>query len=95
MSQHAGVFRRTKGLKEASATIDRLQEEYNALPAAPFSHYSLETQNILIAARLVVDGALSRKENVGLHFNADLAVKTPSNGAVQPGQAKGRTTQAT
>ena len=96
MSQFASVFRTTKGLTEAKQTLDRLQSQYDQAPEAPFAAYSLETRNILVAARLVVAGALGRKQNVGLHFNADLpAVSPPSNGEARPAGAAGSTTRAT
>ncbi len=71
MSQNVGIFRRTADLQEAMARIVAWEAEYDRLPSAPFLAYSLETRNLLTAARLVVQGALDRHENVGLHFNAD------------------------
>jgi len=71
MSQNAGIFRRTSGLESCMSLILQLQSEYESLPSAPFSAYARETYNLLVAARLVVEGALKRTENVGLHFNAD------------------------
>lgn len=71
MTDQAGIVRTTRGLDEARATVTELDEQYRRLPDAPFSAYSVETQNLLAAARYVVDGALARKHNVGLHFNAD------------------------
>ncbi len=71
MSQNAGIFRKTVGLAECLGQITYWQDEFNDLPSAPFSVYSRETYNLLVAARLVVEGALARKKNVGLHFNAD------------------------
>lgn len=73
MSLHVAVFRTTQGLDTAKRHIDNLIESYESAASAPFSAYSLETRNILLAAREVVHGAINRKQNVGLHFNADLA----------------------
>jgi L-aspartate oxidase len=89
MSQHVGVFRHTSGLLEAQETLERLTSEYAELPPAPFSAYSLETRNLLTAARYVVEGAIARKENVGLHYNADLAVSSPRSAAARPGPEEG------
>lgn len=72
MTQNVGIVRTFEGLREAKTTVEKLTKEYAELPAAPYSPYSLETQNVLVAAKYIVDGALDRKENVGLHFNADL-----------------------
>jgi len=71
MTQNAGVFRRTVGLAECLGQIQHWQDEYEELPEAPFSAYARETYNLLVAARLVVEGALARTENIGLHHNAD------------------------
>jgi L-aspartate oxidase len=95
MSQHVGVFRHNAGLREAEATLERLQRDYEEAPEAPFSQYALETQSILTAARLVVKGAIARKENVGLHYNADLAITTPNSAAGEPTRAEGSSSQAT
>jgi len=71
MTDHVFIVRRTAGLEQARHRIAALREEYGQLPEAPFSSYSLETENLLIAATYVVDGALARRKNVGLHYNAD------------------------
>ncbi|HXH60097.1 MAG TPA: L-aspartate oxidase [Fimbriimonadaceae bacterium] len=91
MSQYVGVFRSDKGLADAKRTIEHATKKYAALPEAPYGTYSLETRNILTAASLVVAGAIARKENVGLHYNADHAVNGsrsrpagPPNGAGAP-----------
>jgi L-aspartate oxidase len=73
MSQKVGVFRSNRGLAKAKSVVDGLIKEYHALPEAPFSAYSAEAENLLIAARHVVEQAIARKINVGLHFNVDQA----------------------
>lgn len=73
MSEYVGVFRTTAGLFKAAEQIKALMTQYEAANEAGFSAYCLETRNLLIAATTVVDGAINRKENVGLHYNADLA----------------------
>ena len=72
MTKGAGIVRTTEGLEETRDALAKLLREYDRLPAAPFSPYALETRNLLIASQYVVDGALKRAENVGLHYNADL-----------------------
>ncbi len=74
MTQHAGIVRNFAGLRDAQASIDGLLSEFAKLPNAPFSSHPCETRNLILAASHVVRGALARKENVGLHFNEDLAV---------------------
>jgi L-aspartate oxidase len=73
MTQNLGVFRNNRGLADAEELVSRLLAEHASLPAAPFSAYASEAFNLLVAARYVVQGARSRKANVGLHYNADLA----------------------
>lgn len=72
MTEKVGVFRTDAGLAEAERQIDNFIAEYDEAPNAPFSAYGLETKSILFAAKLTVKGAVSRRQNVGLHFNADL-----------------------
>jgi L-aspartate oxidase len=71
MTEHVGIVRTNAGLAEAAVTIEVASDEYNALPPAPYSIYPLETRNIIVAARIVVDAARRRKANVGLHYNSD------------------------
>ena len=73
MTQNVGIVRTNSGLAQALETIHALIQEYESLPEAPFSQHPLETHNLLIAAEYVVRGAISRHENVGLHYNSDLA----------------------
>jgi L-aspartate oxidase len=93
MSLHCGVFRTNKGLAEAHEAVVRLEKDYEGAPEAAFSAYALETRNVLIAARHVVEGAIQRSQNVGLHFNADLSPQ--SNGVAKQAQAGGSPTRAT
>lgn len=72
MTEHVGIVRRNAGLAEALAKVEELHEEYMSLPAAPPDVYSLEAENLLVAAKYVINGAIQRKQNVGLHFNLDL-----------------------
>lgn len=72
MTNEAGIVRTTKGLEDAKEVIAGLLAEYATLPAAPFSAHPLETHNLLVAGKHLVDGALKRDRNVGLHYNSDL-----------------------
>ena len=72
MTHHVGIVRTDSGLREADRTITKLTSDYRRLPAAPHSRYSLECANLLVAAAKTVQGAIERRENVGLHFNSDL-----------------------
>ena len=72
MTANVGIVRTFAGLRDERETIVSVLDELDALPEAPFSAYTLEARNLAIAARYVVEGALERDRNVGLHFNADL-----------------------
>ena len=72
MTSHCGIVRTFAGLVEAQSKIQSLLIEYNSLPRSAFSPHPLETLNLLMAANSLVEGALLRQENVGLHFNTDL-----------------------
>jgi len=85
MMNEVGIVRTNAGLADAKASVDRLIEEYDSLPPAPFSTHPLETRNLLIAGKAVIEGAIARKENVGLHYNSDNPTSpAPSNGARTP-----------
>lgn len=73
MTKNAGIVRTTAGIQEALRDVRKLIKEYNGKPSAPFSAYSLETRNLLIAGQHVLTGASHRHANVGLHFNQDFA----------------------
>jgi len=71
MTEHVGIVRSNSGLASARKRVDELLRDFDRAPAAPFSRHPLETHNLLIAAREVVQGAIDRKVNVGLHYNVD------------------------
>ena len=73
MTHNVGIVRTFAGLREQREAVAGILAEIDGLPSAPFSSYTLEARNLAVAARHVVDGALARDQNVGLHFNADLA----------------------
>jgi L-aspartate oxidase len=72
MTDRVAIVRSNSGLASAKRRINDLLKEYGASAPAPFSRHPLETRNLLVAARYVVQGAIDRKENVGLHYNSDL-----------------------
>lgn len=72
MTENVGIVRRTSGLQNAKQHIETLSKDYDSLPRAPFSTYSLEARNLLLAAKHVVADALDCKRNVGLHYCLDL-----------------------
>lgn len=79
MTDFVGIVRTNKGLAEAKRRIRELIEDYRNQPAAPYSVYCLEAYNLLLTGQKVVDLAIARKENVGLHFNSDLITEGSPN----------------
>lgn len=73
MTSLAGIVRTNAGLAEAHNTVSDLLTEYESMHEAPFSAYTLETRNLILAAAKVIEGAQARAVNVGLHYNSDLA----------------------
>lgn len=72
MWDHAGIFRTEAGLKEAEATVSRLQ---NLVPKATTRRMLSEcctVTNMLTVARLIIQGALLRKESRGAHVRTDI-----------------------
>lgn len=85
MTENVGIVRSFAGLEKAMSAIHALRKEFLSLPQAPYSRHPLETFNLLQAAEFVVSGAQRRKENVGLHFNQDLATEPlPDTPASRP-----------
>ncbi|MDR3689928.1 MAG: L-aspartate oxidase [Fimbriimonas sp.] len=85
MTAGVGIVRSSDGLRNTLGVVNGLVEEYDSLPFSPYSQHPLETRNLLIAARSVVESALRRTSNVGLHFNQDLASEvSPNNSAALP-----------
>jgi len=72
MTEHAAIVRTDKGLASASRTIARLGDDYAKHVGAPFSTHGVETHNLLMIGAALVEAAQARRENVGLHYNADL-----------------------
>ncbi|MFQ3587282.1 MAG: hypothetical protein SNJ76_06420, partial [Fimbriimonadaceae bacterium] len=88
MTEKVGIVRSNASLKAAAETRVQLLREYEELPEAPYSPYSLETLNLLQAAAYVIEGAINRPDNVGLHFNVDLANRNgPSPVSLESGVA--------
>lgn len=71
MTERVGIVRSDSGLASVKRHISDLLRDYDKAAEAPFSRHPLETRNLLIAAQHVVQGAIERKVNVGLHYNVD------------------------
>lgn len=71
MTDLVGIIRTTSGLELARQRVEELRADYADHTGAGYSTYSVETSNLITTAQFVVEGALARKTNVGLHFNSD------------------------
>ena len=63
MWQHAGIARTAKGLRTAAVELEQIEVR---LPSG-----ATEELNLVQTARLIVDGALRRKESRGGHYRSD------------------------
>ncbi|HWP31008.1 MAG TPA: L-aspartate oxidase [Fimbriimonadales bacterium] len=76
MWEKAGIVRSNKGLEEAANTIHEMIEavrtRHRSDKDKTFLRKGSEAANMLECARLIVQAAIARKENVGLHYNIDL-----------------------
>tara|TARA_B110000003_G_scaffold253815_1_gene269384 strand:+ start:12 stop:1658 length:1647 start_codon:yes stop_codon:yes gene_type:complete len=73
MSQEVGIVKRFNRLHRARRRLDLLHEDVDMIwkTALP-SREIVELRNMTLVGRLVIEDSLQRKENRGLHFNADL-----------------------
>jgi L-aspartate oxidase len=90
MTDYVAIVRTNKGLQAAKKKIKELIEDYKSQPSAPYSIYSIETLNLLLTGQKMVDMAIARKTNVGLHYNTDLIPNEESlnNEELKPSSAK-------
>ncbi|KRE77906.1 FAD-dependent oxidoreductase [Arthrobacter sp. FX8] len=72
MTSHAGVLRSGELLAEAASTLDRWAAVVRPHADSPSAGPAvLEDRNLLLAAQLLVDGALGRRESLGAHYRSD------------------------
>lgn len=74
MWQKAGIIRNEKNLKEALKEIEEIKTVFGCEDKCP-SKEAYELRNLLIAAKLVIEFALKRKESRGGHFREDYTGK--------------------
>ncbi len=73
MSQEVGIVKRNDRLHRAQRRLALLSDEVDMIwkKAVP-SREIVELRNMTLVGQLVIEDSLSRTENCGLHFNADL-----------------------
>ncbi|WP_052206854.1 L-aspartate oxidase [Sinomonas humi] len=71
MERDAGVLRDAEGLGRARAALANLSSE------------DPETENLILAGKLLVAAAAAREESVGAHFRLDFPVRRSRDGAVE------------
>ncbi len=77
MWDYVGIVRSNKRLQRAQARINLLKQEVQDY----YSQYHitrdfLELRNLVIVADLIIQQAIKRKENIGLHYNIDAIDET-------------------
>jgi len=76
MWDYVGIVRSNRRLEQAKRRIDILLDEIlEFYKVNPITYDVVELRNISIAAKLIVECALQRKESRGLHYNVDYPEK--------------------
>tara|TARA_X000001036_G_scaffold45330_2_gene36252 strand:- start:10106 stop:11707 length:1602 start_codon:yes stop_codon:yes gene_type:complete len=72
MSDDVGLVRRNERLQRAQRKVLHIGEEIDRIwRSSKPTRKLVELRNMSIVSSLVIDAAISRKENVGLHYNLD------------------------
>ena len=72
MSDDVGLVRKNERLQRAKRKILHITEEIDRIwRSSKPTRKLVELRNMSIVSSLVIDSAISRKENVGLHYNLD------------------------
>lgn len=74
MWDYVGIVRTNARLQKAKVRVQRLEREVNDYYRQyKVSQDLLELRNLVTVASLIIDAAIARKENLGLHYNLDYA----------------------
>jgi len=73
MSANVNIVKSTKGLVSALVKISALEKAFSSFETkSSIDVATLEYANMLTVSKLIIEQALSRKENIGLHYLKDL-----------------------
>jgi L-aspartate oxidase len=80
MWDYVGIVRSNRRLEQAKQRIDILLDEIiDFYKINPVTYDVIELRNITIAAKLIIECALQRKESRGLHYNVDFPERNDEN----------------
>ena len=73
MTMDVGIVKNNYRLKRAKRRVIHLEEEVKRIwESCKPTQDLVELRNLIEVAKLVVEGSINRKQNVGLHYNKDL-----------------------
>ena len=78
MSEHAGIIRTHHSLATSKQALQHISQQIASLyQSTQLTKDLIELRNLACAATLIVEHAIQRKTNCGLHYNKDLCNNTP------------------
>lgn len=77
LARGVGIVRTAQSLSAASSALGEWEARVNALPIAQGELYRHLCENLLIVARLLIEGATYRTESRGGHYRADYPEASP------------------
>jgi succinate dehydrogenase/fumarate reductase flavoprotein subunit len=87
----AGIVRNEAGLKQGLGLLDAI--EFSWKPEGAPSVAALETANLMVSARVILQGALARIESRGAHYRTDFPQRNDAELAAHSWvQSQGKTT---
>ena len=78
MGRNVGIRRNAEDLRQAASQVEFWDRYVSARELRTVEGWEL--QNMLLAARLMIESALARQESRGVHFRDDYPKTTPGQG---------------
>jgi succinate dehydrogenase/fumarate reductase flavoprotein subunit len=85
----AGIIRSESAMKEGLAALQSMEETWEAHPAPSLEQ--LETSNLLVVARVILQSALLRLESRGAHYRSDFPERNDASFRSHSWTRSGRT----